>query len=512
MSKRVWITCCIVVTSFILVWSIASSLLASGGQQAVYTRVAISADPTRISRQPAISGAGDHVAFLSNSDLLNENVDFYYSQIWLYDTQTMTYTRVTTFTSGFETHYPPKVNGDGTKIVFTSNFDFLNDGNDSREVWLYDTTTMTYTQITTAPESHTFPFSAGATIDREGTKIAFYSNVDLLNDGLGGNQHQIWLYNTATMTYTRVTTSSDTDRRSVSPLINRDSTTILFSSNSDLLGENLGSSDYYLWLYDISTTAYTRLARISQYGNYTINTDGTIVAFESKYDLLNQGVAEDRTQIWLYDTNSLTYTRITTPTTANESSNYPSISGDGTQIAFVSGADFLDTSIVGAPDEVWLYDTTTLTYTRVTSSVTQPYNRNGFPMISEDGQRIVFEGGADLLDEGLNTNQVSQIWLWHAPGAFYLPMNYQVENGILTLNWTTGGLNNCQYDLYHSQSPFSGFSILNSDMSSMSAEIMLGALNPASSNYYYVHAHGCDGDQEASSQMVGVFDFELSID
>jgi Tol biopolymer transport system component len=61
-------------------------------------------------------------------------------------------------------------------------------------------------------------------------------------------------------------------------------------------------------------------------------------------------------EIWLYDTATMTYTRVTSASDANRDSSGPNLSGDGTVVAFQSDSDFLNE---GRPDgvyEIWLWE------------------------------------------------------------------------------------------------------------------------------------------------------------
>jgi hypothetical protein len=75
----------------------------------------------------------------------------------------------------------PSINSDGTRVAFSSNRDLVpgqnTDGN--RKIFVFDTTTSTFTQITNSMGGST----AGPSINSDGTRVAFSSNRDLT----GGN-------------------------------------------------------------------------------------------------------------------------------------------------------------------------------------------------------------------------------------------------------------------------------------------------------------------------------------
>ncbi len=334
------------------------------------TPVTSASDPNRDSLYPSLSGDGTAVAFSSDSDLLNEGRPDNVEEIWLYDTATLTFTRVTSASHANRDSYYPSLSGDGTAVAFNSDSDLLNDGiaDEQWEIWLYDTATLTFTRVTSA--SHANRWSEDPSLSGDGTVVAFYGDSDLLNEGRPDNVTEIWLYDTATLTFTRVTSASHSNRDSFRP---------------------------------------------------SPNGDGTVVAFNSDSDLLNEGIADEQWEIWLYDTATLTFTRVTTASHAGRDSRYPSLDGDGTVVAFESDSDLLNEGRPDNVEEIWLYDTATLTFTRVTSA-SDPANRDSrYPSLSGEGMVVAFYSDSDLLNEGIADEQW-EIWLWEESEGTFLPL------------------------------------------------------------------------------------------
>jgi Tol biopolymer transport system component len=118
-------------------------------------------------------------------------------------------------------------------------------------------------------------------------------------------------------------------------------------------------------------------------------------------------------------------TRITTASHSNRDSVVPSLNAGGTKIAFMSDSDFLGQGIPNDQDEIWLYDTTVMTLTRITTS-SPSLRRSRIPNLSADGTKIAFDSEADFLGQGILTNQF-EIWLYSQnPGGggheTYLPI------------------------------------------------------------------------------------------
>jgi Tol biopolymer transport system component len=416
--------CVVVATGLAAVFLMVGLAVAQGTQGLVRITTATGTGD-RDSHSPRLSAHGEVVAFFSDSDLLGQGIPDGQNEIWLYDTRTMTYTRITTATGAGTRHSSmPSLSGDGRLIAFYSDSDFLGEGisDHQYQIWLYDTTTMTYTRVTTS--SHNNRDSYYPRLSANGELVVFYSNSDLLGQGIPDFQDEIWLYDRTTMTYTRVTTSPDASRDSRYPYLNADGTVVAFHSDVDFLGQGIVDEQYEIWLYDRTAMTYTRVTtsadanRDSQYP--WLSADGTVVAFQSDADLLGEGVVQGQEEIWLYDTTTMTYTRITGASATNRASRHPCLAADGKLVAFYSDSDFLNQGILDDHYEVWLYDTTTMTYTNVTSA--SGTNRDStYPYLSGDGTVIAFQSDSDFLSQGILDDQY-EVWLKRVRYRVYLPL------------------------------------------------------------------------------------------
>jgi Tol biopolymer transport system component len=313
----------------------------------------------------------------------------------------------------------PDLSSDGTKIAFVSDVDIFNQGivTNQYEIWLYDTAAMTLTRITTASGSN--KISQLPNLNMDGTKLAFMSDSDFLSQGV--TQNEIWLYDTATMAITRITTASNSNQNSAIPILNGDGTKIAFASNVDFLNQGIPSTQQEVWLYDTTTMTFTRITTASDsdrvsgsggsvYYALSMSADSTKIVFTSDSDFLGQGLPRFQSEIWLYDTTTMTVTRITTASSGNRDSFFPSLSEDGTKIAFLSDSDFFSQGIQDNQIEVWLFDMTTLTLTRVTTD--SHGNRFSFHLsLNADGTKLAFMSDSDLLGEGIPQGQ-AEIWLY----------------------------------------------------------------------------------------------------
>ena len=385
-------------------------------------RVTTTSDSNRLSGWPSVNSNGTMVVFESSGDFLEQGIPEGQDEIWLFETAAMTLTRITTASHSGRDSERPSVNANGSVIAFHSFSDFLNQGIPAYqyEIWLYDTNTMTFTRITTATDSSRD--SRNPSLSGDGTVVAFESDSDFLGQGVPTFIPQIWLYDTKTMTFTCVTGGSD--RRSEDPSLSADGTVVAFQSASDFLNQGIPSGQIEIWLYDTKVMTFTRVTTASDSSRDSqlpsLSADGTVIAFQSDSDFLNQGIPSGQIEIWLYDTKTMTFTRVTTASSSDRTSSTPSLNADGTVVSFNSQSDFLDEGIPSLQNEVWLYDTRTMTLTRVTVASESGRNSGG-TSLSADGTVVAFSSNSDFLDQGI-TADLWEIWLKRVGYRIYLPL------------------------------------------------------------------------------------------
>jgi Tol biopolymer transport system component len=340
-----------------------------------------------VSTIPSINADGTRIAFGSNADLTGGNADFS-REIFLYDAAVNGFLQITSSTVG-ESRFP-SINADGTRIAFYSTSD-LTGGNpfENREFFLFDTTTLTFTQITSGGGTGGNIDTLRPVINAAGTRIAFISRANLTGGNADGSA-EIFLFDTTTNNLTQLTSSATGS--AVVPSISADGTRIGFSSTADLTGGN-ADGNFEIFLFDTSTNSATQITHSTVAGSAeaSISADGTRIAFGSFTDLIGSN-PDGNEEIFLFDTTTNSLTQITS-SEAFIGSRIPTIYPDGSRIAFRSFADFTGGNADGS-EEVFVYDIAANTFTQLTSSVT-----GGGPSvvsINADGTRIAFASGADL--------------------------------------------------------------------------------------------------------------------
>ena len=113
-------------------------------------------------------------------------------------------------------------------------------------------------------------------------------------------------------------------------------------------------------------------------------------------------------------------TRITTASDSDRDSRNPRISADERVFAFQSDSDFLNTSLPDNQFEIWLFETGTMTYTRLTYG--SETNRDSFrPSLSANGFALAFQSDSDFHVDWIPDNQ-NEIWFTKLRYWIYLPL------------------------------------------------------------------------------------------
>ena len=295
--------------------------------------------------------------------------------------------------------------GNGGHIAFVSNRDFIGTNSDgNNEIFVYDVGTATYTQVTATTGSGGVNVPS---ISSAGSRVAFQSSKNLSGGNADGN-NEIFVWDAAGPTLTQVTTSSST-RTNASPKLSADGTHVTFSSDADLTGGNADlNQEIFLWEAAGATTTQVTATTGGFNGSPSINADGTKVAFRSNRDIGGAN-SEGNNEIFLYDAAGPTTTAVTSA--ASGASDGPSISGNGSRIAFRSTAN-LGGGNADANQEIFLWSSTGPTTTQVT--VTTGGSSDG-PSLSSDGTRLALRSNRDLVPGG-NTDLTNEIYAYDGSG------------------------------------------------------------------------------------------------
>ncbi len=248
--------------------------------------------------------------------------------------------------------------------------------------------------------------SRTAAISSNGRYVAFSS----LADNLVGNDTNIasdvFVHDTSTGTTSRVsvnTAGTEGSNDSYDPSVSSDGRYVAFSSLADNLVGNDTNGKSDVFFHDTATgiTSLVSVSTASTPGNNdsynpSISSDGRYVAFESVASNLVPNDTNILSDIFLRDTASGTTSRVSVSSTGiqgNSESSNPSISSDGSYVAFHSRAGNLtanDTTFTAY--DVFAHDTSTgITSLMSVSTAGTPGSNDSYnPSISSDGRYVAF--------------------------------------------------------------------------------------------------------------------------
>lgn len=381
-------------------------------------------DSDNLSQRPSISTDGGFVAFESSAtNLINSDTNGF-DDVFINDLNANLNQRASVDSGGFEALENSRlvdVNEDGTLVVFSSFAQLTpQDTNNEEDVYVRDivnaTTTLVSISIFATAGNRD---SLNASISGDGSYVAFQSDADDLVANDFNGVTDVFLHELSTGITTRVSTDSAgleaVGGNSGAPSLNHDGQVIAFSSYATNLipADTNGLSDVFV--HELSS-GLTTLVSANLSGNVgsgfsqipSISDDGTLVAFESSASDLVNSDGNFATDVFVRDLNGGSTTRVSVDdmgTEGNDGSNSASISGDGLFVAFASQAD----NLIGADNngvrDVFVHEIAVAETSRVSvdSAGTEATAMSGVPAISGDGNLIVFISDAiDLVQNDTN--------------------------------------------------------------------------------------------------------------
>ncbi len=370
-------------------WSGASNLVAgdTNGADDVFVRdrqagtterVSVVSGPVEsdgASSEHAVNADGRYVAFMSTADNLVAGDTNGAPDVFVRDRQAGTTERVSVATDGTEgdgSVWSPAISADGRYVAFTSTSDNLvaGDTNGAPDVFVRDRQAGTTERVSVAGDSTEGNADSEApSLSSDGRYVMFMSAADNLVAGDTNGAPDVFVRDRQAGTTERVSVAGDGSQA-------------------------LGFSGYP------ATSA-----------------DGRYVAFVSAADNLVAGDANGVPDVFVRDRQAGTTERVSVASGGGEAdafSWYPATSGDGRYVVFLSAADDLvagDTN--GAPD-VFVRDrqagTTERASVATDGSEGNADSGTAAPSISADGSRVAFVSGASNLVAG-DTNGVGDVFL-----------------------------------------------------------------------------------------------------
>jgi len=322
------------------------------------TRVSISSNGTQAidnSGAPSINGNGRYVSYASMASNLVSGDNNGVNDIFLYDALTKTTKRVSVTSSGLQgtgESKSPSISTSGRYISYWSSANNLvfGDTNNFRDVFVYDTVTGNNSRVSVNSsgiqgngDSH-YPSISG-----DGRYVSYWSNATNLVSGDSNNRSDIFVYDTSSKTTRRISvTSSGIQGNGTSndPAISGDGRYVAYTSFATNLvtGDTNLKSD--IFVFD-TLTATTRRVSVDSSGNQgngnssspSISRDGRYVTYQSESTNLVPWDTNGFLDVFAYDLVTGKTIRLSEDSNGNPGeagSYYPSISGDGSYVAYDS--------------------------------------------------------------------------------------------------------------------------------------------------------------------------------
>ena len=330
--------------------------------------------------------------------------------------------------------YFPAISADGRYIVFNSRASNLvpGDTNGMSDIFIHDMHTRQTMRVSV--DSNGIQGNGDSyrpVVTADGRYIAFDSNASNLVDGDTNGVGDVFVHDRQTGVTVRVSVHSTGTQGNVTslwPSISANGRYIaFFSSASDLVANDTNAAGD-VFLHDRQTGETRRISeayngvQANNDSNFpSISADGRYVAFESVATNLIPGDTNGVIDIFRYDSLTGQILRVSVSSyeeQANRSSNYPSISADGSYIAFQSEATNLVSGDTNAAQDIFLHDTWTGITARVSvdSNGLQGNNTSLSASVSADGRYIAFDSYSSNLVSG-DSNAKRDVFVydraWH---------------------------------------------------------------------------------------------------
>src|SRR3989442_688329 len=219
-------------------------------------------------------------------------------------------------------------------------------------------------------------------ISGDGKIVAFESTEDIA--GAGGSDHFRAIR--ASVAVDPATFFQIGGTRAVTPAISQDGSRIAFASKDDPLGTNAdGNSEIFLFdsakLIQVTNTSTVPSLKMS-YGR-AISDDGTRVVYSAE-------TATNSSQVFLYDGRTGNAIKQITSLGARttEVPLHPTISGDGTRIAFATRRNVLGGNSDGSV-ELYVFDVPTAQFSKLTNAPSSA-TAEAVSSLNDDGSIVAF--------------------------------------------------------------------------------------------------------------------------
>jgi hypothetical protein len=268
-------------------------------------------------------------------------------------------------------------------------------------------------------EANSHAFTTAAAISLDERFVVFSSNATNLvpddrNDASDIFLRDRWFNQTQRISLDNSGLEGNGD--STQPVISANGRFIAFSSKATnfVAGKVNPVSD--IFIYDTQAKQIRGINPLDSNGdslNPSISVDGHWVVFESLASNLVADDTNDASDIFAYDTQTNQLTRISVDSAGTQGNGHsfnPVVSENGNAVVFESEASNLVANDTNVTFDIFLYDLTTHTTQRVSQSTTQTDKGSYHASIAAEGKVVVFESDATNLVEN-DSNGVTDIFI-----------------------------------------------------------------------------------------------------
>ena len=360
-------------------------------------------------------GASRYLVYHSSQDLLPNDSNGQ-SDIYLRDTLTGTSSLISLSTANVQgdgASTQASISADGRYVVFRSAATNLvtGDTNGVEDIFMRDTVAGTTVRVSLGSgTTQATGTSLTPAVSNGGRYVVFASEADNLVTGDNNAQPDIFVRDTQSNTTTLISSTSiglgSANGASFDPAITPDGAFIAFSSEAtNVIAGGLSGRQ----ILRVERATPTNRVLVSQNGAQangpcyepSMSSDGNIIAFFSNATNLGTD-ANAFFDVYIRDITAGTTTRASVASTGetDNHSGFPSISGDGSIVAFGSIATNLVAGDGNGVFDVFTRTGTTTTRVSVNSAGGQANIDSDLPAISLDGTRVAFRSAAtDLVPQ-----------------------------------------------------------------------------------------------------------------
>lgn len=321
----------------------------------------------------------------------------------------------------------PSISADGRYVAYHTYEPGLvaGDTNFRADVLVFDRQTRTVERISNGLNgAQPIDDALWPTISADGRFVAYSSPANNLVAGDSGN-YDIFVYDRVGKSTERVSVSTGGaagNNSSIDQSISADGRFVAFRSNASNLvaGDGNATADIFVRDRQAGTTeavSVTSAGAVGNGGSYfpSISGDGRYVAFVSNASNLVAGDTNSTYDIFVFDRDT-DQTKLISGTelgTGNGISDIPAISSDGRFVAFMSAANNLVAGDTNGVLDIFVTDVTTGAIERVSvaSDGTQSNGASRYAGISADGRYVTFHSDASNLVAG-DTNGVGDVFVF----------------------------------------------------------------------------------------------------